>query len=100
MNIIPEEYKKQLPSILDWFDDRACIRKGSWLGTEFPFKKEWIVEPISDSTLYPAYYLISHYVNTNQITPEEMTNEFFDYIFLEKGDVKQKIWKIIQDDVK
>jgi len=99
MNIIPEEYKQQLPSILDWFDDRACIRKGSWLGTEFPFKKEWIVEPISDSTLYPAYYLISHYVNTNQISPEEMTTEFFDYIFLGNGESKQKIWDKIQDDV-
>jgi len=30
MNIYPREYKEQLPHVLDWFDDRACIRKGSW----------------------------------------------------------------------
>ncbi|KAA0002752.1 MAG: arginine--tRNA ligase [Thermoplasmata archaeon] len=39
MNIYPPEYKEELPKVLDWFGDRACIRRGSWLGTEFPFKK-------------------------------------------------------------
>jgi len=90
MAIYPEEYKQELPGILDWFDDRACIRKGSWLGTEFPYKNGWIIEPISDSTLYPAYYLISHYVNNGTLTPEDMTEEFFDYVFLGKGEQKGK----------
>ena len=98
MNLFPEEYKKELPRILDWFDDRACIRKGSWLGTEFPFKKEWIVEPISDSTLYPIYYLISKYVNEGKIKSEEMTNDFFNYIFLNIGTSKNKIWDEIKSD--
>ena len=98
MNLFPEEYKEQLPNVLDWFDDRACIRKGSWLGTEFPFKKEWIIEPISDSTLYPAYYIISKYVNENKIKPDDMTIEFFDYIFLSKGKAKNEIWQQIKKD--
>ena len=99
MNIYPQEYKDEMPGVLDWFDDRACIRKGSWLGTEFPFKKGWIIEPISDSTLYPAYYIISKYVNEQQIKPEEMSEEFFDYIFLGKGKAKDKVWDNIKDDV-
>jgi len=98
MNIYPEEYQEQLPNVLDWFDDRACIRQGSWLGTDFPFKKGWIIEPISDSTLYPAYYITSKYVNNKEIKPEEMTNEFFDYIFLGKGKPKTHIWKKIRND--
>jgi len=98
MNIYPEEYKQELPGVLDWFDDRACIRKGSWLGTEFPFKKGWIIEPISDSTLYPAYYVISKYVNEEKIKPDEMTLEFFDYVFLGKGKPKTKIWEEIKKD--
>lgn len=98
MNIYPEEYKKEMPKVLDWFGDRACIRRGSWLGTEFPFKKGWIIEPISDSTLYPAYYIISKYVNENKIKPEEMTNEFFDYVFLGKGKSQNKIWDTIKFD--
>jgi len=98
MNIFPEEYKKEMPNVLDWFDDRACIRKGSWLGTEFPFKKEWIIEPISDSTLYPAYYIISKYVNEGKIQPDEMTIDFFDYVFLGNGKAENKIWAEIKSD--
>lgn len=85
MNIIPNEYFDELPGVLDWFRDRACIRQGSWLGTEFPFKQDWIIEPISDSTLYPAYYIISKYINDKSITHEQLTEQFFDYVFLGKG---------------
>jgi leucyl-tRNA synthetase len=98
MNIYPREYKEALPDILTWFDDRACIRRGSWLGTEFPFKPGWIIEPISDSTLYPAYYLLSNYVNKNQLSPEEMTEQFFDYVFLGKGTAKKPLWEEIRKD--
>ncbi|MEF8879005.1 MAG: leucine--tRNA ligase [Candidatus Thermoplasmatota archaeon] len=98
MDIYPNEYKEQLPKVLEWFEDRACIRKGSWLGTEFPYKKGWIVEPISDSTLYPAYYIISKFVNENKIKPEEMTEQFFDYVFLNKGTPKSDIWKEIKKE--
>ena len=98
MNIFPDEYKNEIPGVLDWFDDRACIRKGSWLGTEFPFKKEWIIEPISDSTLYPAYYIISKYVNELDIKPDEMTEEFFDFVFLGKGKPNKPIWEKIKKD--
>lgn len=98
MTIFPKKYKDELPGILDWFDDRACIRKGSWLGTEFPFKKGWMIEPISDSTLYPAYYLLSKYVNENKISIEEMNESFFDYVFFGNGEPKNDTWKQIHDD--
>ena len=98
MNIYPQEYKDALPDILTWFDDRACIRRGSWLGTEFPFKSGWIIEPISDSTLYPAYYLLSNYVNKGQLLPEDMTEAFFDYVFLGKGTAKSPLWEQIRKD--
>ena len=98
MSIFPQEYKEELPGILDWFDDRACIRKGSWLGTDFPFKKGWIIEPISDSTLYPAYYIISKYVNENKIKSDDMNNDFFDFVFLGKGKSKNSIWNEIKKD--
>ncbi|HGY11618.1 MAG TPA: hypothetical protein ENK36_04575 [Desulfobacterales bacterium] len=98
MNIFPAEYKEELPKVLDWFGDRACIRKGKWLGTEFPFKKNWIIEPISDSTLYPAYYIISKYVNEGELDAKEMDNEFFDYVFLGKGKAKNNLWEKIRND--
>ncbi|RLF41437.1 MAG: leucine--tRNA ligase [Thermoplasmata archaeon] len=99
MNIYPIEYKEELPGVLEWFDDRACIRKGSWLGTEFPFKEGWIIEPISDSTLYPIYYIISKYVNEGKLLAMDMTEKFFDYIFLGKGTAKDALWGEIRGDV-
>jgi leucyl-tRNA synthetase len=87
MNIQPEEYKRDLPAVLDWFGDRACIRKGSWLGTEFPYKKEWIIEPISDSTLYPTYYIVSKFLNEGSLKLEWMDDGFFNYVFNGEGDI-------------
>jgi leucyl-tRNA synthetase len=98
MNIYPQEYKDALPKILDWFGDRAAIRRGSWLGTEFPYKKDWIIEPISDSTLYPAYYILSSYVNQKKISAKDMTDEFFDYVFYGHGSPQNKIWQTIKAD--
>jgi leucyl-tRNA synthetase len=98
MNIYPQEYKDELPKILDWFGDRAAIRRGSWLGTEFPYKKDWIIEPISDSTLYPAYYILSSYVNQKKISEKDMIDEFFDYVFYGLGSPQHKIWQTIKAD--
>ena len=85
MFIQPQEYKDNLPGILDWFQERACARLGNWMGTQFPFDERWIIEPISDSTLYSAYYLVSNYVNEGKLAPEQMDEEFFDFIYLKKG---------------
>ncbi|MDP1693957.1 MAG: class I tRNA ligase family protein, partial [Candidatus Woesearchaeota archaeon] len=66
-----------------------CTRLGSWLGTKLPFDEKWIVEPISDSTLYPVYYIVSKYVNDGTIKSEQLNERFFDYVFLAKGDIKE-----------
>ena len=97
MNIYPREYKENLPAILDWFGDRACTRLGNWLGSRFPFDENWIVEPISDSTLYPAYYIVSKFINNNNISMHDLTEEFFDYVFLSQGEGKKK-WKPIREE--
>jgi len=98
MLIYPEDYKRNIPSVLEWFQDRACARQGSWLGTKMPFGGNWIIEPISDSTLYPVYYIVSKYVNTGKIKVEELTEEFFDYVYLGIGKAKNKLWESIKKD--
>lgn len=85
MNIQPQEYKDNLPGILDWFRERACARLGNWLGTPFPFDERWIIEPISDSTLYSAYYIVSGAVNQGLVDPGKLDDTFFDFIFLGRG---------------
>tara|TARA_Y100000310_G_C20670517_1_gene810013 strand:+ start:124 stop:2781 length:2658 start_codon:yes stop_codon:yes gene_type:complete len=99
MLIKPKQYKDNINGVLDWFQDRACARMGNWLGTKLPFDKKWTIEPISDSTLYPIYYLVSFYYNEGKIKLDEMNEEFFDYVFLGKGNPKKNIWEEIRKDV-
>ena len=86
MHILPAEYYANVQGVLDWFRERACVRQGNWLGTRFPFDAKWIIEAISDSTLYPIYYLVSLYVSGGQLVNENLTEEFFDYIYMGRGD--------------
>lgn len=86
MTIFPSQYYENVQGVLDWYRERACVRLGNWLGTRFPFDDKWIIEAISDSTLYPLFYTISLYSNSGQIAPAQMTPAFFDYVVLEKGE--------------
>ena len=109
MEIYPQEFSENVHSTLKWFRERACVRQGNWLGTRFPFDEKWIIEAISDSTLYSLYYIISIYANCGKIYPENMTEEFFDHVILGKGDAEEvfkktgvptKILNDIREDVR
>ncbi|WP_019176906.1 leucine--tRNA ligase [Methanomassiliicoccus luminyensis] len=89
MHILPQEYYVNVQGVLDWFRERACVRQGNWLGTRFPYDDKWIIEAISDSTLYPVYYLVAHYYNCGQLTADQMTEAFFDYVLLNKGEASE-----------
>ncbi|MBD3390146.1 leucine--tRNA ligase [Candidatus Micrarchaeota archaeon] len=83
MSLIPEKTRKDYLRTVDWLKKKACTRS-SGLGTPFPFDESKIVEPLSDSTIYMAFYTIAH--ELSGMSPEELTEEFFDYVFLGKGD--------------
>jgi len=95
MKIFPKEYYDNLPAVLDWFNDRACARLGKWLGSKFPFDDKWTIEPISDSTLYPVYYVVAKFINNGTLQVKDLNEEFFDYVFLGKGKGKEK-WKDVR----
>jgi len=86
MNFYPPEVKKQFHYYIDWYEDWPCTRK-TGLGTPFPFDRNWIVETLTDSTIYMAFYIMSKYYNMNLINPEKIDDSFFDYIFLGEGDL-------------
>ena len=89
MNILPQEIKSEFNYVVGWLRERACARQHG-LGTKLPWDKDWIVESLSDSVIYMAYYTISKFVNNNTISsPENLSKEFFDFIFLDKGDKDQ-----------
>lgn len=84
MNVLPENTREDYLYTIDWLKQKACVRAHG-LGTYFPFDKTQIIESLSDSTIYMAFYTIAH--KLSQIPIEKLTNEFFDYVFLGKGNV-------------
>jgi len=85
MKIHPENYRKQFVDTFAWLDKRPCARRRG-LGTQLPFANEWIIESLSDSTIYPAFYTVIKPVREHKLKPEQLTPEFFDFVFLGKGD--------------
>lgn len=88
MNFIPESVRTDFHNKIDWMKNKACARKKG-LGTKLPFDKNWIIESLSDSTIYMAYYAIARFINENNLKPEQLTEELFDYIYLERGNVSE-----------
>ena len=84
MNLVPPETRAQFEHVIDWLHEWPCTRQRS-MGTPAPWDPSWIIESLSDSTIYMAYYTISHIIKT--IEPNKLTDEVFDYAFLGKGDV-------------
>ncbi|MEM4312345.1 MAG: leucine--tRNA ligase [Nitrososphaerales archaeon] len=87
MDILPNEIREEFNHTIDWLSFRACARK-SGLGTNLPWDKDWIIESLSDSVIYMAYYILSLYLNNGSVKAENLTHEFFDYIFLGKDEDK------------
>ncbi|MBS7608775.1 MAG: leucine--tRNA ligase [Candidatus Bathyarchaeia archaeon] len=88
MRIYPEELRVQYRYVIDWLHEKACARK-SGLGTRLPWDPDWIIESLSDSTIYMAYYTIAHHIKEHNIQPDQLTDEVFDYIFLGIGNAQQ-----------
>ena len=97
MNMYPPEYGNELPGIIDWLEARPCVRKKG-LGTKFPFDDRWVIEAISDSTIYMAFYIVSKYFNQGKIKMVDLNDKFFDYIMLGKGKAQNKIWQKIRKE--
>jgi leucyl-tRNA synthetase len=84
MEILPEELRQEFNNVIDWLHEKACARK-SGMGTRLPWDKDWIIESLSDSTIYMAYYTIVKAIKENNIQPDQLTFDVFDYVFLGKG---------------
>ncbi len=86
MDILPQDIRQEFNYVIDWLRERACARK-SGLGTKLPWDREWIVESLSDSVIYMAYYIIAKYVNSKAISDysNNITDAFFDYVLLGIG---------------
>ena len=86
MDFYPEESRSWFEGVIDWLQDWPCARK-TGLGTHLPWSSDWLVETLSDSTVYMAYYMVSKFVNAGLIKQEQLTPEVFDFVFYGNGDL-------------
>jgi len=88
MKIVPEEARAQFEATIEWLQRKACARTRG-LGTPLPWEKSWVIESLSDSTIYMAFYTIIHKIREFQIPLEKLVPEFWDFVMLGKGDIEE-----------
>ena len=82
---------KAFRDALAWLSDWACSRSFG-LGTRMPWDEQFLIESLSDSTIYMAYYLVAHHLQGGEldgrttgpsgIKPEQCTEAFWDCVML------------------
>ena len=80
MSFYPENLRATQQGYLDWVEKRPCARKRG-IGTPLPQDPEWVIEPLSDSTIYPFYYVISGMINSGKLKPEDITDALLEYFY-------------------
>ncbi|RFU28221.1 hypothetical protein B7463_g8103, partial [Scytalidium lignicola] len=83
------ETKNGFEGVLNWLQQWACARSYG-LGSKLPWDHQFLVESLSDSTVYMAYYTVAHHLHKDifgkepgsaGVKPEQMIDEVWDYIF-------------------
>ncbi|KAL6504463.1 hypothetical protein OROGR_026386 [Orobanche gracilis] len=88
MTLFAYETRHGFEHTLSWLDQWACSRSYG-LGTRIPWDDQFLVESLSDSTIYMAYYTVVHYLQNGDmygsaesvIKPQQLTDDIWDYIF-------------------
>ena len=87
MDVFPRKYKSDLEDIIKARLAKPFERKTHEnVGAISPFDPTKRVEALSDSNIYMEFYAISQLVNQRKLKPENLTDRFFDYVYLGKGD--------------
>nr|XP_004611285.1 unnamed protein product [Sorex araneus] len=89
-----DETRRNFEATLDWLQEHACSRTYG-LGTRLPWDEQWLIESLSDSTIYMAFYTVAHLLQGGHlrgqaesplgIRPQQMTKEVWDYIFFKNA---------------
>lgn len=59
MNVYADETANAFDAVLGWLKEWACSRQFG-LGTKLPWDENWLIESLSDSTIYMAFYTVAH----------------------------------------
>jgi leucyl-tRNA synthetase len=89
MTIHDVDARRQLDIAVDNLDD-WCVSRECGLGSRLPNDPKFLIDSLSDSTIYPAYYTVCHLLHSDlygaeQLVPIEYVNDgFWDAVFLHK----------------
>ncbi len=86
MDLVPSETRAQFEYTIDWLKEWPCTRRVG-MGTPAPWDESWIIESLSDSTIYMIYYTIAHILE--DIDPEKLEDSVFDYLFQGLGNSEE-----------
>ncbi|MGI0148817.1 MAG: leucine--tRNA ligase, partial [Thermoplasmata archaeon] len=92
MELHPEALRKWLDYVVDWLRDWPCAHHRG-VGTILPWDSDWVIESLSDSTIYMAYYTIAHALQGGALRSAvpwagRLDDAFFDYVFFGKGQAR------------
>ena len=78
-----DEVRKNFVATLDWLREHACSRTYG-LGSKVPWDEKWLIESLSDSTIYMAYYTIAHLLqgNTFEGQGERFIDIYLNFVFI------------------
>ena len=69
-NLYSEDVRRQFSHVLGWLHEWACSRAFG-LGSRVPWDPEYLIESLSDSTIYMAYYTVAHILQKGDIYGRE-----------------------------
>ncbi|KAJ2741067.1 cytosolic leucyl tRNA synthetase [Coemansia sp. BCRC 34301] len=93
MNTYGNDTRTQFEAKLEWLNQWACARSYG-LGSKVPWDEKFVIESLSDSTIYMSYYTIAHLLHRSLdgskigplgITPQDMDYSAWDYVLLGKS---------------
>lgn len=81
--------KENFKNVLEWLSEWACSRQFG-LGTKLPFDDKYVIDSLSDSTIYMSYYTIAHILQGNidgsvegKVPLSIVDDAFFNFVFRE-----------------
>ncbi|KAJ1894298.1 cytosolic leucyl tRNA synthetase, partial [Coemansia sp. IMI 209127] len=92
METYGEDTRHQFKIVLDWLKQWACVRTYG-LGSRVPWDPNYLIESLSDSTIYMSYYTVAHLLHESRdgskpgrlgLTPADMDYAAWDYVLLGK----------------
>lgn len=99
MRTFTPEVTNAFEGVLDWLKNWAVTRSYG-LGTKLPWDDSLLVESLSDSTIYQAYYTVCQMLHSDyygvepgtlNIKAEDMTEDVWEYIFMRKENIRSNI---------